>query len=95
MTDEKLNEAYYQPGHLWTDGKAVRQLHTITSVPKKDVKAWLAKQTIRQVHIPRPKEINHPYCDVTKPNEQHQFDLLYMPHNIFKGNTDAIKLDTV
>ena len=70
MTDEKLNEAYYQPGHLWTDGKAVRQLHTITSVPKKDVKPWLAKQTIRQVHIPRPKEINHPYCDVTKPNEQ-------------------------
>ena len=25
--------------------------------------------------------------DVTKPNEQHQFDLLYIPHNIFEGNT--------
>ena len=22
-----------------------------------------------------------------KPNEQHQFDILYMPHNVFKGNT--------
>ena len=22
-----------------------------------------------------------------KPNEQHQFDLLYMPHNLFEGNT--------
>ena len=24
---------------------------------------------------------------MTKPNEQHQFDLLYMPHNVFEGNT--------
>ena len=24
---------------------------------------------------------------MTKPNKQHQFDLLYMPHNLFEGNT--------
>ena len=24
---------------------------------------------------------------MTKPNEQHQFDTLYMPHNLFEGNT--------
>ena len=24
---------------------------------------------------------------MTKPNEQHQFNLLYMPHNLFEGNT--------
>ena len=24
---------------------------------------------------------------MTKPNEQHQFDLLYMPHNLFEGNS--------
>ena len=23
---------------------------------------------------------------MTKPNKQHQFDLLYMPHNLFEGN---------
>ena len=23
---------------------------------------------------------------MTKPNEKHQFDLLYMPHNLFQGN---------
>ena len=34
-----------------------------------------------------PKEINQLYYDVTKPNELHQFDLLYMPHNVFEGNT--------
>ena len=54
---------------------------------KKDIKSWLAKQTLWQVHIPALKEIHHPHYDVTKPNEQHQFDLLYMPHNLFEGNT--------
>ena len=24
---------------------------------------------------------------MTKPNEEHQFDLLYMPHSVFEGNT--------
>ena len=42
------------------------------------IKWWLAKQTIWQVHVPPPKEINHPHYDATKPNEQHQFDILYI-----------------
>ena len=54
---------------------------------KKDIKSWLTKQALWQVHISPPKEINHPHYDVTKPNEQHQFDLLYMPHNLFERNT--------
>ena len=33
------------------------------------------------------KEINHPHYDAPKSNEQHQFNLLYIPHNVFEGNT--------
>ena len=85
---EKLyGAAYYQPDPLWTCGKTVKQLDKITSLSKKDVKSRFAKQALWQVHIPSPKEIHHPHYDVTKPNEQHQFDLLYMPHNLFEGNT--------
>ena len=40
-----------------------------------------------QVHIPSPKEINHPHCSMTKSNEKPQFDLLYVPRNVFEGNT--------
>ena len=87
MTDEKLYLAYYQLDHLWNGGNVIKELHKITSIPRKDIKSWLAKQVLWQVDIPTPKEINHPHCDVTKPNEQHQFDLLYMPHNVFEGNT--------
>ena len=54
---------------------------------REDIRTWLAKQALWQVHIPPLREIHHPHYDVTKPNEQHQFDLLYMPHNLFEGNT--------
>ena len=86
MTD-KLYQAYYQPDHLWTGNKAIKELHKITSMSKKDIKSWLAKQALWQVHIPPPKEINHPHYDVAKTNEQHQFDILCLPHNLFEGNT--------
>ena len=87
LTDEeKLYQAYYQPDRLWTGGKAIKELHKITSMSRKDIKSWLAKQALWQVHIPPPKEINHPHYDLTKPNEQYQFYLLYMPYNDFEGN---------
>ena len=74
MTDkEKLYQAYYQPDHLWIDKKAIKELYKITSMSKKVIKSWLAMQTLWQVHIPPPKEINHPHYHVTEPNEQHQF----------------------
>ena len=87
IDEEKLYQAYYEPDCLWTGNKAIKELHKITSMSKKDIKSWLAKQALWQVHIPPPKEIHHLHYDVTKPNEQHQFDLLYMPHNLFEGNT--------
>ena len=73
--EDKLHQAYYQADRL-----------KFTSMSKKDIKSWLAKQVLWQIHKPTPKEINHPYNDVTKPNEHHQFDILYMPHNLFERN---------
>ena len=54
-------------------------------MPEKYIKSWFAKQALWEVYIPPPREIHHTYYDVTKPNEQHQFDLLYIPHNLFEG----------
>ena len=70
-----------------SSGKAIKELHKITSMTKKDIRSWLAKQALWQVHIPPPKVIHDPHYDLTKSDKQHQFDLLYMPHNHFEGNT--------
>ena len=38
MTEEEtLYGAYYQPGRLWAGGKAIKELHKITSMPRKDI----------------------------------------------------------
>ena len=58
MTDERLYQAYYQPDHLWTGGKAIKELHKIMSMLKKDIKSFLAKQALWQVQIHPPKEIH-------------------------------------
>ena len=87
IDEEKLYKAYHELNRLWTGSKAIKDLHKFTSMSKKDIKTWLATQALWQVHIPSPKEIHHPHYDVTKPIEQHHFDLLYMPHNLFEENT--------
>ena len=43
---EKPYHAYYQPDRLWTGNKAIKELHKITSMLKKDIKSWLAKQAL-------------------------------------------------
>ena len=76
VDEEKLYGAYYKPDGLWAGGKAIKELHKITSMSKEDIKLWIGEQAVSQVHIPFPKEIHHPHYDVARPNEQHQFDLL-------------------
>ena len=80
---------------LITFGQVARQLKSCVKlslcrkkvvVVKNVVRSWLAKQPLWQVHIPPLEEINHPHYDVTKPIEQLQFNLLYVPHNVFEGN---------
>ena len=73
---ENLYQAYYEPDCRWTGGKAIKELHKITSLSKKDIESWLAKQALWQVHILPSKEIHHPHYEVRNPNEQHQFDWL-------------------
>ena len=50
------------------------------------IKQWLSQQAFWQVHLPAPKQVDIPHCQVTTPNEMHQFDLLYMPSDTLYGN---------
>ncbi|XP_057291035.1 uncharacterized protein LOC130613687 [Hydractinia symbiolongicarpus] len=48
---------------------------------------WLSRQLLWLRHIKGPKRIDYPHFTITKPNEVHQLDLLYMPHDRVYGNT--------
>jgi len=44
-------------------------------------KNWLEKQALWQIYLPPPKYIPRPHWVVDKPNEIHQADLLFLPHD--------------
>ncbi|XP_057312158.1 uncharacterized protein LOC130653653 [Hydractinia symbiolongicarpus] len=75
------------PEHLWTGRKAIKLLAKESDLSKKLVTHWLSRKLLWLRHIRGPKKIDYPHFTVTRPNEMHQFDLLYMPHDKLYGNT--------
>ena len=78
----KMDKIYYQPNHLWKGQKAVKRLKELSGEKHKTVKQWLSRQAFWQVHLPAPKRVDRPHCQVTIPNEMYQFDLLCMPSDL-------------
>ena len=81
-----MDKIYYQPNHLWKGKKAVKKLAEYSKEKPKMIKQWLSWQAFRQVRLPAPKRVDRPHCQITIPNEMHQFDLLYMPLDTLYGN---------
>ena len=48
---KELHKIYYQPDNLCSE----------TKLPLKEVKTWVKKQTLWEVHKPPPKRIDHPH----------------------------------
>ena len=92
---EKLRDIYYQPENLWAGRKAIKLLQKESKESKKAVKEWLARQTLWQIHLPRPKRIDYAHFYVTKPNQLHQADLLFLPHDKVYQNTYKYTLNVI
>ena len=61
------------------------------------VHSWLKKQAIWQIYLPAPprKRVPRPKFDVATPNEVHQADLLYLPHDRVAKRTYKYALTVV
>ena len=81
-----MDKVYYKSNQLWKGQKAVKKLKELSGEKPKTVKQWLSRQAFWQVHLPAPKRVDRPYCEVTTPNEMHQFDLLYMASDSLYGS---------
>ena len=77
----KLREIYYSPQGYWRGENAIKRLSEVAKVPRKIARSWLEKQAIWQIYLPAPKRINRPIFDVQTPNEVHQADILFLPHD--------------
>ena len=85
-SDRKLADIYYSPRGYW------KGLATAAKVTEQQTKDWLKKQAIWQIYLPAPRHIPRPKFDVAVPNEVHQADLHYLPHDRVRRKTFSYAL---
>ena len=86
LVGQTLTDLYYQTTHMWKGNKAIELLLKKTKIAKKLVIQWISLQALWQVFLPDPKHIVRRHFDITKVNQMHQVDLLYLPHDKVYGN---------
>jgi hypothetical protein len=79
-----LQKIYYQPsGYQRTAKKLYKtSLDSGYDFSLDEVKDWLERQAVHQIHMPRPAYIPRAsFSSITSPNDIHQADTLYMPYD--------------
>src|SRR5215216_5022452 len=78
-----LQKIYYQPSVYQRTAKKLHEasLKAGFDFTLNEVRDWLERQAVQQVHMPRPRYIPRAsFCSITTPNEVHQADVLYTRH---------------
>ena len=78
--EEKLRKLYYSPRGYCKGLAAIKKLAAAARISEDAAKGWLKRQAIWQIYLP-PRRIPRPTFGVTVPNEVHQADLLFLPHD--------------
>src|SRR5271169_497248 len=79
-----LRRIYYQPsGYQRTVKKMLEAVKNAGyDFTIDEVKDWLERQAVYQIHKPQPKYISRAsFSSITTSNEVHQADILYMPYD--------------
>ena len=95
MSDKKLGTIYYSPRGYWKGIAAIKKLAEAAKVSEDVARAWLKKQSIWQTYLPDPRHVPRPKFDVSVPNEVHQADLLFLPHDTVRRKTYRYALTVV
>ena len=93
--DRKLERRYYSPQGYWKGISAIKKLAVAAKVPEVVAKEWLFKQALWQIYLPAPRYIPRPKFDVPTPNQVHQADLLFLPHDKVGRSTYKYALTVV
>ncbi len=79
-----LQKIYYQPAGYHRTAKKLYEASQKTGYDftLDEVRDWLERQAVHQIHKPRPRYIPRAsFSSITTPNEVHQADILYMPYD--------------
>ena len=79
--DAKLKKVHYSSKGYRKGFEAIKHLATAAKVFEDVARAWLKKQAIWQIYLPAPRHVPRPKFNIIVPNEVHQADLLFLPHD--------------
>ena len=82
-----MDKIYYSVNGYWKGRAAILKLAQAARVSEDTAEKWLEKQALWQVYLPPPTYVPRPTWVVDEPNKVHQADLLFLPHDTFKGKT--------
>ena len=77
----------YCDNGYWRDKSTIQKLSRASGSMKEDAEKWLMKQPLFQICLPAPKYIPRPNANMSlfaKPNNVHQADILYLPHDRYE-----------
>ena len=80
-----MEKVYYSAKGYWKGYAAIEKLSQEAGVSENMAKEWLAKQALWQIYLYPPEYIPRPRWVVSKPNQVHQADLLFLPHDTIWG----------
>ena len=80
-----MEKVYYSAKGYWKGYAAIEKLSLAANVSEKVAKEWLGKQALWQIYLAPPEYIPRPRWTVSKPNQVHQADLLFLPHDTIFG----------
>ena len=81
MDAKKMRDIYYSPKGYYKGIAAIKKLALAAKVSEDRAREWLKKQAIWQIYLAAPRRIPRPKFDVSIPNQVHQADLLFLPHD--------------
>ena len=96
--DDKFKRIYYSDDGYWRGKSAIHKLAKASDSTKEEAVKWLLQQPLYQIYLPAPKYIPRPNANMslfTKPNDIHQADILYLPHDRYKKKQHKYALNIV
>ena len=83
----KFKQIYYSNDEYWRGKSAIRELPNTSGSTKEEAEKWFMKQPLYQIYLSPPQYIPGPNASMSlyaKPNDIHQADILYLPHDKYE-----------
>ena len=96
--DKKFKQIYHSDKGYWRGKSTIQKLSKASGSTKEEAERWLMKQPLYQIYLAAPKYIPRPNASMSifaQPNDIHQADILYLPHDRYEKKAYKYVLNIV